>query len=181
MSNSISKFPETQEICSGRCRPVRRFQKTGAALVVVLSALALIACTTKTDDDRVRAVINDVQKAAEDRDVKEALSHVDTNYRDPAGNDYQAVKGMMLYYFFRHQKLSIIVSNLEIVVDGTSASARFEAILSGRTGSAGDILPDALSAYRFDVSFRNDRGDWKIISARWAPWGEAIQDAGPGR
>ncbi len=159
---------------------MRRFHRTGAVLIVVLAALALTACAKKTEADRVHAVINAVQKAAEDQDVKEALSHVDKDYRDPAGNDYQTVKGMMLYYFFRHQKLSIIISNLEIVVAGTSASARFEAILSGRTGSVGDILPDALSAYRFDVSFRNDGSDWKIISARWAPWSEAIQDAGPG-
>ena len=157
------------------------FQRTGAVLIVVLAVLSLTACSKKTDTDRVRAVINAVQKAAEDRDVREALSHVDRNYRDPAGNDYQAIKGMMLYYFFRHQKISIIVSNLETVVDGASVSAHFQAILSSRTGSADNILPDALGAYRFDISFRNDQGDWKIVSARWKPWGEAVQDAVPSR
>jgi hypothetical protein len=160
---------------------VRCLHKTAVLLIGALAVLSLAACAKKTDTDRVRAVINAVQQAAEDRDVKETLSHVDRNYRDPAGNDYQAVKGMMLYYFFRHQKISIIVSNLETVVDGASASAHFQAILSGRTGSAADILPDALSAYRFDVSFRNDQGDWKIISARWEPWGDAVQDAVPNR
>ena len=150
-------------------------------LISVLAVVSLAACSKKTDADRIRAVINAVQKAAEDRDVRETLSHVDKNYKDPAGNDYQAIKSMMLYYFFRHQKISIIVSNLETAVNGASASAHFQAILSGRTGSADNILPDALSAYRFDVSFQNDQGDWKIVSARWEPWGEAVQDAVPGR
>jgi hypothetical protein len=157
------------------------FQRAGAALSVVLAVLTLTACARKTDADRVRAVIAAVQKAAEDRDVKEALSHVDRNYRDPEGNDYQAVKGMMLYYFFRHQKITVIVSNLETVVDGASASARFQAILSGRAGTSGEILPEALGAYRFDVSFRRDQGDWKVVSARWERWGEDAQDAGQSR
>jgi hypothetical protein len=152
-----------------------RISVSGVLLVMVLALLSVTACTKKTKEDKIRGVIEAVQKAAEDRDVKEVLAHIDRNYRDADGNDYQAVKGMLIYYFFRHQKVGVIVTNLTIAVDGSSASAGFQAILSGRTGVSGDILPEALGAYRFEVSFRKDKNDWKIRFARWERWGEAGQ------
>ncbi len=160
---------------------MRRIRKIGTVLLVALGIVCLATCTRKTDDDKIRAVINVVQKAAEDRDVKEVLSHVDKNYRDPEGNDVQTVKNMLLFYFFRHQKIAVMITNLETTVEGASATARFQAILSGRTGASGDILPEALGAYRFDVSFKKDQDDWKIISCRWERWGESVPDGPAGR
>ena len=155
---------------------MRRIPIAGILLAVTLAVLALPACTRKTDEAKIRGVIEAVRKAAEERDVKGVLAHMDKQYRDAEGNDYQAIKGMLLYYFFRHQKISVIVTNMTIAVDRASASARFQAILSGRTGASGDILPEALGAYRFEASFRKEQDDWKILSARWERWGEAGQD-----
>ena len=49
----------------------------------------------------------------------------------------------------------------------------FEAILSSRAGSSGTVLPEALGAYRFEVSLKKDQKEWKIVSARWQRAGEA--------
>ncbi len=148
------------------------------AVLVFLAVNAIIpffACTRKTEDEKIRNVIEAVRKAAEDRNVKDVLAHVDKNYRDPQGNDFQGVRSLLLYYYFHNQKITIVVSNVETTVEGRSAKASFQAIFAGGSGASGGILPEGLSAYRFDVSFSKDGDDWKIASAAWERWGEAGQ------
>jgi hypothetical protein len=136
--------------------------------------LVLSACSRETDEDKVRKVITAVQTAAEVKKISAVLDHVSKNYLDPQGNDYNGVKGLLAFYFFRHQKVSVYMPNIDIVVTGTAAKAQFQAILTGRgTGeSAGGILPEALGAYNFDVLFKKEDGAWKVTSAQWERVGE---------
>ena len=157
---------------------MRRMLLPGILLAVALALLSVTACTKRTEEDKVRGVIEAVQQATEDRDAKGVLAHLDRSYRDAEGNDIQALKGMLFYSFLRHQKITVIVSNLNVAVEGTSASARFQAILSGRTGASGDILPEAAGVYQFEVSLQKNQHDWLIRSARWEPWGESGQNQG---
>jgi len=58
---------------------------------------------------------------------------------------------------------------LQITVDGSSAKASFETVLTSKekTGSLKDIIPQALGIYAFDVELKKESGDWKVTSARW--------------
>jgi ketosteroid isomerase-like protein len=146
-------------------------------LLLVLAAILLAcqSCRKETDEDKVRNTIRSVQKAAENKDVREMLAHISKKYNDPQGNDYEEIKGIIVFYFFRHQKITVFLNYLQIAVNGQSAEAAFEAVLSGG-GSPGTILPEALGAYRFNVSFTKESGDWKVISAGWERPGEGIKE-----
>ena len=91
------------------------------------------------------------------------------------------IKDLLLYYFFRHAKVSIFITNLEVRVDGSFATAGFQAVLSGRNKveSPGDILPEALGVYNFDVALALESGEWKIVSAKWSRSGETPLDKAP--
>ena len=142
-------------------------------IFVAVSIFLLESCHRETEADKVKKVVISMQKAAEQKDVKDVLSHVARNYRDPQGNDYQAIKNIMLYYFFRHQRISIFITNWETAVNGASAHAEFEAVLSSRSGQTGAILPEALGLYLFRIALAKDSGDWKITSAQWNRLGDA--------
>lgn len=144
-------------------------------IIVILHLLAaalLCGCQKHTENERVAKVLTAIQKAVEQKDVNEALFHVSKTYSDPQGNDYEGIKGLLRFYFFRHRKISIILTDPEINIDVSTASARFQAILSGKAGSAGNILPDSLGAYRFDVALTTESGEWRVISAKWERFGE---------
>jgi hypothetical protein len=131
-------------------------------------------CHRETDVDKIKKVVSKVQKAAEEKDVKKILDAVSKTYRDPQGNDFESIKGLLLGFFFRHQRVHVYVPDIDVSVEDSSAKAQFQAVLTGgdRTGAASDILPDALGMYAFDVSFRTEAGEWKVTSARWSRVGE---------
>jgi hypothetical protein len=143
-------------------------------LLLMIPVLLLSACSKETEEDKVKKVVTSVQQAAGEKKISAVLEHISKTYRDPQGNDYNGIKGILAFYFFRHQKVSVYMPNIDIVVTGSTAKAVFQAILTGRgTGeAAGGILPEALGAYNFEVLFYKEDGRWKVTSARWERAGE---------
>ena len=131
-------------------------------------------CSKETEEDKVKKVVTSVQQAAEEKKIGAVLDHVSKTYRDPQGNDYNGIKGLLAFYFFRHQKVSVYMPNIDIVVAGATAKAVFQTILTGRgTGEAATgILPESLGAYDFEVLLNKEDGTWKVTSARWERAGQ---------
>jgi hypothetical protein len=147
------------------------------SLLLLLPVILLLfpSCYKETEEDKVRNVITAVQKSAEEKKIMAVLEHISKTYQDPQGNDYDGTKGLLAFYFFRHQKVSVYIPDIDIVVTGPTAKATFQAILTGRgTGEAAAtaVLPEALGAYNFDVLFKQEEGRWKVTSARWQRAGE---------
>ena len=136
--------------------------------------LIFAACHKETEEDKVKKVVTGVQQAAEEKKIRSVLDHISKSYQDPQGNDYNGIKGLLAFYFFRHQKISVYMPNIDIMVKGEKATALFQAILTGRgTGeAAGGILPEALGAYNFEVLLAQEDGSWKVTSAKWERAGE---------
>lgn len=144
-------------------------------LLYILPVLLLLgSCSKEKEEDKVKKVVISVQQAAEEKKISAVLDHISRSYRDPQGNDYNGVKGLLAFYFFRHQKVSVYMPNIDIMVTGPTAKAVFQAILTGRgTGeAAGGILPEALGAYNFEVLLSKEDGAWNVTSARWERAGE---------
>jgi len=145
--------------------------------LLVVSAVCLLVvipnCRKETEQDKIRKVITSVQQAAEEKDIKKIITCLSRTYHDPQGYDHDTIKGLLLGYFFRHQKVHVLVPEIVISVDGAGAKAEFQAVLTGgQTGSAADIMPEALGMYTFDVSLRKEDNEWKVVSARWNRVGE---------
>ncbi len=143
-----------------------------AAALIVLFILS--ACHREAEQDRVKKVLTEIQKAAGEKDIKTILRHLSKTYRDPQGYDYDDIKGLLLYYFFRHQQVSVFIPGIDMRVTGSSAKAVFQSVLSGRNKAAspGDLVPEALGMYDFDVAFVKESGEWKVTSAVWKKAGE---------
>lgn len=145
----------------------------GVACLLLLSAALFLfpsACHKETDEDKIKSVIADVQKSAGEKKIVSILGHVSKAYQDPQGNNYDGVKGILGYYFFRHHKVSVFIPGIDVVVTGPTATATFQAIFTGRgsgDAAATTILPEALDAYHFEVSLRREDSAWKVLSARW--------------
>ena len=157
---------------------IKRWMTLNAVFLAVVTAIVMSGCHADSEQDKVRKVVHNVQRAAENKDIKQVLSHLSKTYKDPQGNTYEEIKDLLMYYFFGHAKVSIYIANLEVRVDGSFATARCQAVLSGRSKleSAGDILPEALGTYNFDVTLALESGEWRIVSAKWERSGEAPLD-----
>ena len=154
-----------------------KLHRLSCSLLSVLAAILLftLACHKETEEDKVRGVITTIQRATEEKKLLSALDPISKAYRDPQGNDFDAIKTLLLYYFYQHKKIGVTIPSIDVTVSGQTARASFQAILSGR-GSSEDahlsILPEALGAYSFDVDLKKEEGKWKVFSAVWTRVGD---------
>lgn len=145
------------------------------SLSVILCIFALIpsagaiSCHHTTEEDRIRNVIEEIEESVEEKKIARVLEHISRSYRDPQGYDYDGIKGLLLMYFYRHQRISVYITGLEIRSSGPSAIATFDAVLSGAKDiqSPSDVLPEAMGIYVFEVGFNKENGEWKVTSAKW--------------
>jgi hypothetical protein len=163
------------ENVSGKIMRMPAMGKVAIITIVLLTAILLPGCQRTSEQDKVRKVIKEVQRAAEEKDIRTILGHLSRTYRDPQGYDYNGIKGLLLAYFFRHQKISVYLTNLDVTADVVSARATFQAVLSAsdKTGSATDVLPEALGIYAINVVFSKEPKEWRVVSATWERLGEA--------
>ncbi len=137
--------------------------------LIFVVTIIVPGCNKETEEDKVRKVITDIQKAAEEKDVKTIINNLDNTYNDVQGFNRETIKRLLLGYFLQHPKISVYINNLQISIEKTSAKALFQTILTSgnKTGSPTDVLPKSLGMYRFDVSLSKESDGWKVTSARW--------------
>jgi len=154
-------------------------RKTLILLLLIAVTFTFLGCHQETEQDRVRKVITDIQKAAEEKEVKKILHNLSKTYSDPQGYTYETIKGLLLSYFFQHPKISAYITNLEISVETTVAKAVFQAVLTGsKTGSAADLIPESLGIYAFVVEMKKEPDGWKVTSATWERVGDTEKTEG---
>ncbi len=156
--------------------------KRAALIVIVCFAIGVFpACRKESEEDKVRKVVQIVQKASEEKDVKKVLSSVSKTYRDPQGNDYNAIKALLLGYFFQHQRIHAYIPSIDVTVEGDSARALFQAVLTGAgaPGSKAPLMPDSLGMYTFEVQMAKEEGTWKVVSAKWERTGTGQPGTAP--
>lgn len=151
----------------------------GFAFLIVLCC-QFLSCSKDTDEERIKNVIRSVQKAVERKEIISVLEHLSKSYTDPQGHDYDGIKGLLAFYFFRHRSISVYIPEISVFVTDGSAKAVFQTILGGGGDEkyAMPVLPEALGAYSFNVSFRKEDGKWKVISAEWMRVGEEKREDG---
>lgn len=125
------------------------------------------SCRRLTEEDRIRKVVSDIEDAVEKKDIKVVLGHISRSYKDSQGRIYEDIKGLLAMYFFRHERVSVYVTDLDVKMLEDTADVSFDAVLSGAKETSGDILPESIGVYAFKVIFVMDGGEWKVTSAAW--------------
>ncbi len=127
-------------------------------LTVLILAATLAACASRSSDEQqVRALVDAVEAAAENRDASDVLEFVADDYEDTNGFDKSQLRNFLRGYFLAHPKIELMVGVevLEFPADGVA-----KAELSVTSLSLDD--PDRV---RLRVEFRRKGGDWRVSRA----------------
>jgi len=125
---------------------------------ILLATIFLAACGAKTSDEQqVRALIDEVETSAEARDTSDVLEHVAETYADSGGLDKTQLRDFLRGYFLTHPKLELVVNieSLEFPVDGLA-----QAVISVTTVELTDPNRQQLK-----VEFRRSEGAWQVARA----------------
>lgn len=134
--------------------------------VLVCAALLLLAACSRTpDDQRIRDYIRDMQQAAEQRDPRQFLEHVASDFNGNQGNlDREGLHNLLRAIVLRNEKIGVTLGPIDVDVQGNRATASLVATL---TGGQGGFLPEHGAIYSIKSGWRRDGKDWICFAATW--------------
>lgn len=62
---------------------IKRWMQVNGVFLAVVTAIVMGSCHIDTEQDKVKKVVLKVQQAAENKDLKQVLSHLSKTYKDP--------------------------------------------------------------------------------------------------
>lgn len=144
--------------------------------VVILLCLFISSCTQSiSEEDRLKAIVNEVAEAGQKKDIDGVRKHISKSYRDQEGNDYDGVRRILLYHFIRAETVSIFVRSTDVEIKGDTALVKANMILvrGKEVKSIKDIIPESAAGYRFEMIFKKENKDWRVVSGTWQNVGAA--------
>lgn len=143
------------------------------AILVGLSLLALSGgCRRRQPADvQVREAIEDAATGVRERKVKRVAAVVSKAYHDRDGNDRQAVVDLLRANILLRPGLFLVAHVASVVCRGPAECEAGVVAAMARVPSQtlSDLLESQADVYRFDLSFVDEEGAWRVRAATWHP------------
>ena len=119
-----------------------------------------------TPEDEVRALVNEAETAAEERNAAALRSLVADDYRDTRGRDAAEIRNFLHAWLIAHPSVNLITRIDSIELEGTEL-ARVKVTLGmlGREANSDSDWDLAADIERFDIRLARDGGEWRVIGA----------------
>jgi hypothetical protein len=142
-----------------------------ARALAVLALAAACGAEPGTPEERVRAALAAFESAAEARDVGAAKEFVAEGYADAHGNDARSIRALVAGQLLRNQSIHLFsrVASLEVGGDGRARARLFVAMTGAPVEAPAELAGARGDLYRFDLELVEEDGDWRVVSADWAP------------
>jgi hypothetical protein len=142
---------------AGQSMPIHR------ALLFISLALLAACSDSRSPEQQVRAVIEQMEQAAENRDTGELASHLSADYRDANGMDAEEAARYARGFFLANQSIHLLtrVDELTFPTDG-EARAQLLIGMLGRDAAASDQWDLAAEVHTFKIALRREDDEWKV-------------------
>jgi hypothetical protein len=132
--------------------------------------LVLAGCgDPDTPEQRVRQVLQQMETAAEARDVGELVQHLSSVYRDANGLDSQQAARYVRGYFIANQRIHLLtrIEAIEFPLED-EARARVLVGMVGADANAAGNWDLAADLVELKIALRQEDGEWKVTFAQWS-------------
>jgi hypothetical protein len=129
---------------------VQRREWLAAAAVAVATVAALAACSRSDPERELRATIDSMARALEQRRPGDFLDAVAEDFtRESGAFGKQEAKRVLAGVLLRNEKINLAVVVTEVQVQGAG------------------LLPERGQVWEFHTAWRRERGAWKVYNAEW--------------
>jgi len=132
--------------------------------------LMLAACGGPPDspEARIRALIEDIEQAAESHEISVFRDVVADDYRDERGLDRQTVLRIVQGVLIRNQRIHLLSLARNIDVQGGEARAVVMVAMAGQPIESTEALLNVRAdLMRFDVDFARRGDQWLVTAVQW--------------
>lgn len=133
--------------------------------LLLLALLLLAACSRTPDETLIRQGLDQMVASVEQRQPKQVVSHLTDDFLAQERMGVEEIRRFMIAQFFRNQQIHIVVTGVQIEVQGSRARVLFRAAVSG----GANWLPERLEYYQLTTQWQKMGGDWKMQNATWEP------------
>jgi len=145
-------------------------ERLAALAVLVAVALPAVSCG-EPPEVRLRRVLEQGEKAAEQKDHARLAELVSDDYTDEQGYDRRGLLGFARAYFLQLDSVYILTRERSLVITGPGQAE--VTLLVAVTSVPVDSFPDlggmTADLARVEMRFQEEDGEWKLISADWSP------------
>lgn len=131
-------------------------------------ALLLAGCSREPAVEQLLERADALETAIEDKQNNTAMAMLSEDFTTGNGQNRQDAQRLLLMYAMRHQKISVVRSQIEASLDSAyadQAQITFVAIVTGGEG----WLPERGRSYRVDSRWTFIEGEWYLNTLRWEP------------
>jgi hypothetical protein len=142
-------------------------------LLVAISAIAWPACLSESEsaEARIRALLAEMEVAAEAKDLRPVKAVVSEHYTDELGNDRRDIIRLLTYHFLRNQSIHLLtrVAAVELPEPGRASVTAYVAMAGRPIPDADALMQLRADLYRFDFALEDTGGSWQVTRAAWRP------------
>ncbi len=142
------------------------------SLRILVPLLGLSACwRAPTEEERVQAVVQAVITGAEAGDVGDVMANVSKRYHDDSDMDQEGIRGVLTMEFMKRGPILVVPGPIEVVVNGATAHATFDAAIAEGSGKWTDVMPVSADGWHLDVDFVREEDEvWRVQSHTLTSW-----------
>lgn len=127
-------------------------------------AVLLGACAKEPDEAQIRAQIETQETSAEAGEISTFMESIAPEFSGQRGQfDGKGLRDLMRVQLLANTRLSVLLTGIEISVNQDSASARFNALVTGGAG----LIPANGEFFKVTTDWRKIDGEWRVIAAQW--------------
>lgn len=139
-------------------------QRVFRLMIALLFAVTVLACARPDPEVRLRKSLDAMQSAIEARDVGAIDDLLANDFIGPEAMDRDAARRLAQLSFLRYRDVGVRLGPPDISITGDRATVDFTAAL---TGGSGAVLPDSADIRQVRTAWREEGGEWTLISAEW--------------
>jgi hypothetical protein len=129
-------------------------------------ALLLASCGSgESPEQQLRTTLDGMREAAVSGQIGEFMDHVANDFSGQGGGfDRSGLNSLLRVQLLRHSRVTATIVSSEYQMFDDRATIELSVLL---TGGPKTWLPDSGRVYKITTGWRDDGGDWELISARW--------------